>query len=399
LELGGSAFEAGVAGFGLHVAGRLYLGATLVQGGTLSLIGAKIDRDLDLTGANLLAGFEADRLNVGSAILADNVTIEGNVSLREVDVGGTLYLRNSVISGQLDANSAHFGRSANFSDSNFPAILQLKNIRVAEHFDLTGSSVSSVDLTQAQIGGALLLTHGSSVYPVQWLGPVLFTLRDAKIGGVVDELWNTDVWPAVMDLQGFSYDHFRSHAEERWVERWLDRDPVFSHQPYQQIASVYRAAGDPDQADTVLYIARDRELADDWNSGNCDYGLGLIQLHRKCWNAVGLGILKVTIGYGIGLWSFLALAWVIAFALLGMAILHWRSAAARNHGWFWCFGASLSQILPIVTLNEEFKKFFDDPDRARIKSGTAVYFAVHAMVGYVLASFVVAALAGLTQAH
>jgi hypothetical protein len=107
----------------------------------------------------------------------------------------------------------------------------------------------------------------------------------------------------------------------------------------------------------------------------------------------------VTIGYGIGLWPFLAVAWVAGFALIGMGILLWRSAAARGHGWFWCFGASLSQILPIVSLNEEFKKFFDDPERARIKAGTAVYFAVHAMVGYVLASFVVAALAGLTQTH
>jgi hypothetical protein len=65
----------------------------------------------------------------------------------------------------------------------------------------------------------------------------------------------------------------------------------------------------------------------------------------------------------------------------------------------WCAGASLDQLLPIVELNKEFSDFFDDPDRERLKGWQLTYFAAQAIVGYVLASFVVAGLAGLTQAH
>jgi hypothetical protein len=41
--------------------------------------------------------------------------------------------------------------------------------------------------------------------------------------------------------------------------------------------------------------------------------------------------------------------------------------------------------------------FFDDPQRQRLKGWQLSYFAFHALFGFLLGSFVVAALAGLTQ--
>mgnify|MGYP004258037279 CR=1 FL=1 len=40
-------------------------------------------------------------------------------------------------------------------------------------------------------------------------------------------------------------------------------------------------------------------------------------------------------------------------------------------------------------LNKEFGDFFDDPDRERLVGWQLGYFAAHALIGYVLASFVV----------
>ena len=81
------------------------------------------------------------------------------------------------------------------------------------------------------------------------------------------------------------------------------------------------------------------------------------------------------------------------------------SPKAKANGPAWRFGASLDHLLPIVELNKEFADFFDDPPkgdppkRERLKDWQLAYFPFHALVGYVLGGFVVAGLAGLTQAQ
>jgi hypothetical protein len=51
---------------------------------------------------------------------------------------------------------------------------------------------------------------------------------------------------------------------------------------------------------------------------------------------------------------------------------------------------SLDQLLPIVQLDKAF-------DEIRLESWTKYYFYAHKLVGWALASFLVAGLAGLTQ--
>ena len=112
-----------------------------------------------------------------------------------------------------------------------------------------------------------------------------------------------------------------------------------------------------------------------------------------------MGLLRITIGYGLGSGFFLILIWVAVFTVLGMFVL-WFSPAARARGMsWWRVGASLDHLLPIVELNKEFTDFFDDPKRERLAGWQIAYFAVQALIGYVLASFVVAGFAGLTQAQ
>jgi hypothetical protein len=69
----------------------------------------------------------------------------------------------------------------------------------------------------------------------------------------------------------------------------------------------------------------------------------------------------------------------------------------RQSSPLWCFGASLQKVLPLITLNEEFGDFFNDPKRERLHAWQHVAFGVLALCGWALGLFVVAAFSGLIQ--
>ncbi|MEI9403642.1 hypothetical protein [Mesorhizobium argentiipisi] len=168
-----------------------------------------------------------------------------------------------------------------------------------------------------------------------------------------------------------------------WYVHLLGRAEPFSPQPYRQLAAVLRASGEAESADAILVAARDRELTTDVRDG-------------AYVEAIGLGVLKYAIAYGVGSGLFRVLYWVVLFAALGAVVL-FASKSGRRKGIMWCTGVSIDHLLPIVELNKEFAEFFDDPGRERLRGWQIGYFAVHALVGYLLASFLVAGLAGLTQ--
>jgi hypothetical protein len=118
---------------------------------------------------------------------------------------------------------------------------------------------------------------------------------------------------------------------------------------------------------------------------------------------VGLWMLRLTIGYGLGNRYFRVLWWVGGFTLVGTLLL--MAAGAGQH----CparlptqFFASLDQLLPIITLDKanDVLIFGDSSARPRIDPqpyAVRFYFYVHAIIGWVLGSFIAAGLTGLTQ--
>jgi hypothetical protein len=221
-------------------------------------------------------------------------------------------------------------------------------------------------------------------------------------------------WPDRIDLKGFTYNRLGGSLATGAVEMmrrpaghyvaWLARDPVLSRQPYEQLASVFRTAGDRDRADAILTAYRDRERAEAWRDGKCWntenplWQRPLAWGHENCRNALWLGLLWATIGYGIGDGPFRILYWVLGVTALGMLVLAFaRPDPARPRGVLWCFGASLDHLLPIVELNKEFSDYFHDPERRRLRGWQLSYFAFHALVGYALGFFLLAGLTGLTQ--
>jgi hypothetical protein len=83
--------------------------------------------------------------------------------------------------------------------------------------------------------------------------------------------------------------------------------------------------------------------------------------------------------------------------LAGAALLWGTVPTARQHGFIWCFGASLSQLLPLIQINKEFTEFFYDRKRTRLKGWHIFVFSVLSVLGLVLGAALIAALAQLTQ--
>jgi hypothetical protein len=93
--------------------------------------------------------------------------------------------------------------------------------------------------------------------------------------------------------------------------------------------------------------------------------------------------------------------WVGGFTLAGTLLL----VTAGQHSpasWPSVFFASLDQLLPIITLNKahDVLIFGDSSATPPVDPQpywVLVYFYVHKILGWVLGSFIVAGLAGLTQ--
>jgi hypothetical protein len=254
---------------------------------------------------------------------------------------------------------------------------------VGANLDLSGAKLNSVDLTGSKIGELRLGSDAND--SVQWRSGSVLVLRNTHVDALQDRL-EPDSWPQRMVLNGFTYrrlggfsgsavDSVMVSRPAGWFIQWLARDKTYSPQPYQQLAGALRAAGENGKANAVLYAGweRERELA---------------RGTARWW---ALTLLNYTIGYGLGYRYFWSLFWVGGFVLVGAAALS-RSGSVRSHGIFWTIACSLDILLPIVKLNERHGKHVQ-----QMVGWARYYFYAHQLAGWVLASFLVAGLSGLTE--
>jgi hypothetical protein len=159
-----------------------------------------------------------------------------------------------------------------------------------------------------------------------------------------------------------------------WFVDWLEKDRTISPHPYHQLGSVLRSMGHAETADAVLYAGKESERrAAGWRK-------------PKWW---GMSLLKWTIGYGYGYRYFYALWWVVGITLIGALILATTSTGQE----FTLAGKlaySFDLLLPIVELDKRHSL-------EAISGWQRYYFYGHELLGYVLGSFIVAGLAGLTK--
>jgi hypothetical protein len=267
------------------------------------------------------------------------------------------------------------------------------------------------ELTGCRVTGELRL--GSSQHqPARWDEGARLVLRNTHAGALQD-WWkdsSNNSWPKILGLEGFTFDRLGGlygegkaadmvvRPSKCYVE-WLGKDPGFSPQPYEHLATLFRRAGEPGKANDILYAARERRrrlalsTVDDRGHPK----------DREVFKGVGLGMLRMTIGYGLGNRYFRVLWWVGGLTLLGTVLLILAGQQSPER-WPWpsLFFASLDQLLPIITLNKAHDAliFGDSSANPLVKpqpSWIQYYFYVHMIVGWVLGSFIVAGLAGLTQ--
>lgn len=160
----------------------------------------------------------------------------------------------------------------------------------------------------------------------------------------------------------------------KWFDDWLSKQSPYTPTPYQQLATFLRNEGRPDAADEVLYASRERERA--YSSGS-----------RYIW----LTAFKWLIGYQYHVeWT---LTWVVGFLIAGTLAL-WLSGEghriSRHYNMPYGVAYSFDLLLPIIRLREKHYKI-------DLHGWVRYYFYVHRIMGYVLASFLIAELSGLIK--
>jgi hypothetical protein len=195
--------------------------------------------------------------------------------------------------------------------------------------------------------------------------------------------------PSFVDMGGATYDslprvgmasdpkQLLSFRKKLVSGYYTDHDP----QPYFQMARQLRASGYLTEANRFQYLERKAARRDARRRG---------KLGQYLW----LTALAGFIGYGIGNGYFRAFGWVVLFTVVGAIVLGYPTAQGERHGLIWRLGASLDQVLPVAKLSPEYTEFFKG---ATLSHWQNLYFIVHRLMGWLLATFVVAGLAGLTQ--
>lgn len=370
LWLDQSRFESGVDFFGLK------------SSSYISLRGSKFTGKLNMAGMKVEGGL----FMYGGAEFNE-------VVLRGAKIGGQLNISESKFNDKLNMNHIEVGAMILMRGGNFAGFVNLRFATIAPLLDLSGANFSSLDLTGVRIDGELRLGSeelrlGSKKIPKFPLkatvwdgdGESKLILRNTLAGAVQ---YREGAWPKNLELDGFEYNgmvgydvtgqkQFGVQTSKKLIE-WLKKDKSFSPQPYEQLASVLRVAGHDGKASDILFAGKERERAD-----------------AKGFKWFGLTLLTYSIGYGYGFRYFYSLIWIGVLVAVGAFVLR-ATGESKRLRMPYGISYSLDMLLPIIRLREWH---YDEVD---LRSPARYYFYFHKLMGYVLASFLIAGLSGLTK--
>lgn len=262
---------------------------------------------------------------------------------------------------------------------SFDQDLSIKLSKIEGGLTVSNSSLTSLDLSGSSIAGELSLAR------VKWKKGAKILLRNTSVGTVADD---EEAWPDGLrvSLGNFMYQRWggfgapipsvkSAQNPAWWYAKTLDKDAIYSKQPYEQLASVLRAAGYSDDAEDILYAERKRELSE----APASFPQKVVQF--LSW---------IFIGFGHRVYY--ALFWTIGFVVLGAIIVRGTpegQAAGLKYG----LAYSLDNLIPLVKLRKSHYKI----DFAGDWRPERYYFYFHKIMGFVLASFLIAGLSGLTK--
>ena len=369
----------------LTTRGNLELNNGFTATGEVTLLGAHIGGQLDLSGATLT---NPD----GRALMAARLTVDEDMFCQEgFTATGEVKLLGAHIGGQLDLNGATLTNPDGFA-VNANRLTVQGSMFCGEGFAATGE----VNLMGAHIGGQLGLVGATLTNPngpalrLQELRASGLLLRDltdppaliefihTQVGVLVDEPAS---WPHQAILDGFVYDalYERDPVSARQRLGWLARNPRgYSPQPYEQLAAVYRRAGRDQDARTVA-IAKQRARR------------RTLSLPGRLWSLLLDGL----VGYGYRTWVaglWLGGLWLVGWAVFDRAHANQELVLAKPseaHPGFHGAVYALDNLLPVVDLRQQ---------AVWIPKGAVQWWAsASILAGWVLTTAVVAALTGLLK--
>jgi hypothetical protein len=383
ISLRGSYLGQPLSARGLHLDQTLNLKGFHCHG-SLKLAGAHIGGQLDCDGARLTNPN-------GTALNADRLTVEGGLFLRGAEVAGAVWLAGARIGRLLTCTEARFsnpnGRVLSAGRLAVDGDLHLRRAEVAGEAWLAGVDIGGeLDCDGARFsnpnGTALHLAYASATEAV--------LMRPASLEGSIDltaarvGAWYDDkpTWPAALRLEGFVYEAIDApNITPRQRLDWLRRHQGgYAPQPYEQLAAVYRRAGNHEGARTVAIAKQQarRAQAKRW----------WVRWPSRAWS----GFLRWTIGYGYR--PALALPWLAGLFAVGWLVFdhayqtHLRPAGlGSEQPEFNPARYTLDLLLPVANLKQR---------DAFVPHGYAAWWAFGlSFAGWLLAVVVVAGLTGV----
>lgn len=312
-----------------------------VTAGQVSLVSTQIAATFDLQGAKLDGGsdapaFVADTAIIGGTMKLDRARVTGEVDIRTCKIGGRVLM----VSAQL-LNPG--GVALRFTRTEVAADVFCDGMTVKGRVRFTGAQIGRrLELRGARLsnpGGTALDTKALTVAELS-LRPAepvqgLVNLSHARIERLIDD---PQLWPERLNLDGLTYQALEPRLPARQRLDWLARYPEeYQSQPYEQLAAHYTGAGQPAEANHVLYAREQRRRKAKTRLGR-----------------IGSLIQEITVGYGYRPWR--AVAW-LAFLLAAGSIVYTltpppalQSGAAPH---FIPAVYTLDLLLPVVDLGQK----------------------------------------------
>ncbi|MEE9214116.1 MAG: hypothetical protein V3U54_04860 [Thermodesulfobacteriota bacterium] len=344
------------------------------------LRGAKIQENLEMNGSRFNGNIDMTSVQIGSHLFMQKKAVFAAVNLSNTKVEGILSMDSSIFSGNMTMENLEVVSQLFMRSSKFEALVSMIFANIGSSLIISDSKFLSLNLTGTQIGKEFCL--GTEIHPkTKWETGSTLILRNTKVGALQDL---PDAWPDKLELVGFTYSQLGGFAAgERqsmyqrsisWMREWLEKQNDYSPQPYEQLGKVLREAGYKTKANDILFEGKKRERRE--------------ALTWPTWLTwFNLTLQHIFVGYGYRFrFTFF---WVIALTIIGAFVLKATGQGLANR--MPCgLSYSLDMLLPIIRLNESHYA-------VKLVGIAKYYFYGHIILGYVLASFLIAGLSGITK--
>jgi hypothetical protein len=346
----------------------------------LTLMDAKIERNVSLNDGGQYQRVDLVAAQISGNVEASGSTFKGELYINSAKVDGNVFLIDGSKFQYVDLIAAEVGGGVFATKSAFEGELDLYTAQVNGSILLYESQFAGdVICSGATIGGALALSRFNQ--NPTWNESAKIDLEGASIGAIDDAVgaWPQNVWLAglvVQQVRGPLTGPGQGFIDRStsWYLNWLDRDRGFSPEPYKQLEVLLRNNGTKQIADGIAMARMDHELA---SGGGFRRALGF--LHRY------------TVGYGYQ--PERAIVWIVVLIAVG-AVVARRLPEETLAEVPSRLVLSAQRLIPLIDFGKCYREA--DVTGKDVPAPVRGYFYLHAVLGYVLAAFVVTTLARIT---